>query len=190
MVLIWSKELRKRNIQSWSRTHRWKFFAILSESAFLDKIEKIKICDAKHSDIWTVWKYYSTVLEPQRGNWKTLTISECPIEEALWIGHYKWQLHNFKVAKISALWISDFNQLSLKLETGKHWQFQSVPVKKHCELVIKSDNSTISKWQKISALWIGGKNSVSKYLLFKKQSGYIDALRKSKCPPAHPFVRG
>ena len=95
MVLIWSKELRKRNIQSWSRTHRWKFFAILSESTFLDKIEKINIFVVLNSEIWTVWKYYSTVLEPQRGNWK---IDNFRVSHWGSIVNW-WQLRNFKVAK-------------------------------------------------------------------------------------------
>ena len=82
-----------------------------------------------------------------------LTISECPIEEALWIGESyaisKWQkfLHFELVTQKTTLSTSGKStlsttqklhyQLHLKVEIGKNWQFQSVPWKKQCELVIE-----------------------------------------------------
>ena len=71
--------------QSWSKTHRWKFFFQFVKINVLDEIEKINNFVVINSQFWTVWKSNSTVLEPQRETGK-LTISQCPMEEALWIG--------------------------------------------------------------------------------------------------------
>ena len=112
--------------QSWSKTYRWNFFENLSKSTFWTKVKKINNFVVIISQFWTVWKSDSTVLEHQRETGK-LTISERPMEEALWIGDSyaisKWQrfLHFELVTQKTTLSTTQnlHYQLHLKVETGK-----------------------------------------------------------------------
>ena len=128
--------------QSWSKTHRWKFFFQFVKINVLDEIEKINNFVVINSQFWTVWKSNSTVLEPQRETGK-LTISQCPMEEALWIGDSyaisKWHrfLHFELVTQKTTLSTSGKTTPSTTLES-ENWK-----------------KLTISQCPLEEAIWIG-----------------------------------
>ena len=172
--------------QSWSKTYRWKFFFKFCQNQRLDEIEKINNFVVINSQFWTVWKSDSTVLEPQRETGK-LTISQCPMDEALWIGDSyaisKWHrfLHFELVTQKTTL--STSGKTTLSTTQNLHYQLH---------LQVETGKLTISECPMEEAMRIGhwvtiqqfhsGKNFLHYELVISskwKQSGATDGFKIS-----------